>query len=52
MNFETLDWQVRDGILTLTLNRPDRMNAFTVRMADELEHAFRRASVDDARKSE
>lgn len=48
MDFETLDWQVRDGILTLTLNRPDRMNAFTVRMADELEHAFHRASADDA----
>ena len=48
MDFETLDWQVRDGILTLTLNRPDKMNAFTVRMADELEHAFHRASADDA----
>jgi enoyl-CoA hydratase/carnithine racemase len=48
VEFETLDWQVRDRILTLTLNRPDRMNAFTVRMADELEHAFRRASADDA----
>ncbi len=47
MDFQTLDWQVRDGILTLTLNRPDRMNAFTVRMADELEHAFHRASADD-----
>jgi len=48
VDFQTLDWQVRDGILTLTLNRPDRMNAFTVRMADELEHAFHRASADDA----
>ena len=48
MDFETLDWQVRDGVLTLTLNRPDRMNAFTVRMADELEHAFRGANTDDA----
>jgi enoyl-CoA hydratase/carnithine racemase len=48
MSYETLDWQVDDGILTLTLNRPDRMNAFTVRMADELVDAFGRASRDDA----
>jgi enoyl-CoA hydratase/carnithine racemase len=37
-----------DGILTITLDRPDRLNAFTVRMADELEAAFRQANEDDA----
>jgi enoyl-CoA hydratase/carnithine racemase len=47
--YETLRYDVDDddGILTLTLNRPDQLNAFTVQMADDLEHAFRRASVDD-----
>lgn len=40
-----------DGILTLTLNRADRLNAFTVRMADELVEAFGRASSDDAVKA-
>src|SRR5690606_11263112 len=35
-------------VLTLTLNRPDQLNAFTVEMADELEHAFNRASEDDS----
>ncbi len=45
--YETIDYRVEDGILTLTLNRPDALNAFTVEMADELEHAFRRASADD-----
>ena len=25
MTYETLDYQVEDGVLTLTLNRPDRM---------------------------
>jgi enoyl-CoA hydratase/carnithine racemase len=37
-----------EGILTLTLNRPDKLNAFTVRMAQELVEAFTRASDDDA----
>jgi enoyl-CoA hydratase/carnithine racemase len=47
MHYTTLDYAVDDRVLTLTLNRPERLNAFTVTMADELEHAFRRASVDD-----
>jgi len=48
MKYETLDWQVADGILTLTLNRPEQMNAFTVKMSQELVDAFGRASEDDA----
>lgn len=48
MSYATLDYQIADGIATVTLNRPDKMNAFTVQMADELEDAFRRASADDA----
>jgi enoyl-CoA hydratase/carnithine racemase len=45
--YETLDWSVEDGILTLTLDRPDQLNAFTVTMAEELVDAFERASTDD-----
>jgi enoyl-CoA hydratase/carnithine racemase len=37
-----------DGVLTITLNRPARLNAFTVEMADELVQAFGDASSDDA----
>ena len=49
MKFNTLDWAVSpDGILTLTLNRPDKMNAFTVEMANELVAAFNGASADDS----
>jgi enoyl-CoA hydratase/carnithine racemase len=45
--YETLRYEVADGILTLWLNRPDAMNAFTVTMANELVEAFDRASADD-----
>jgi len=47
MTYETLRYEVADGILTLSLNRPDQLNAFTVQMADDLEHAFRRVNDDD-----
>jgi enoyl-CoA hydratase/carnithine racemase len=46
--YTTLDYAVEDGILTLTLDRPDQLNAFTVTMAEELVHAFDRAGTDDA----
>ena len=48
MNYNTLQWQVERGILTLTLHRPHQLNAFTVEMAEELVDAFQRASRDDA----
>lgn len=47
IEYETLKYEVADGILTLWLHRPDNMNAFTVTMANELEAAFDRASADD-----
>ncbi len=47
MSYNTLDYQVTDHILTLTLNRPDQLNAFTVEMSEELIAAFNRASTDD-----
>ena len=47
--YETLLWEVSDdGILTLTLHRPEALNAFTVTMARELEDAFRRVNGDDS----
>jgi enoyl-CoA hydratase/carnithine racemase len=46
--FETISHALdEDGILTITLDRPERMNAFTVRMADELEQSFRELNADD-----
>ena len=48
MTYSTLDWQIDQRVLTLTLNRPAQLNAFTVTMADELVDAYTRASEDDA----
>ena len=48
MSYETLRYEVADGILTLWLDRPESLNAFTVTMANELVDAFDRASTDDA----
>ena len=50
MTYETLHYEITNRILTLTLNRPERMNAFTGRMADELIDAFDKADADDAVK--
>lgn len=47
MNFETVKYEVEDGVLVLTLDRPSALNSFTVQMADDLEAAFRAAAVDD-----
>ena len=48
MSYNTIKYDVADQILTLTLNRPDNMNAFTVEMSEELIDAYNRASDDDA----
>jgi enoyl-CoA hydratase/carnithine racemase len=47
MSYNTIKYETEDNILTLTLNRPEQMNAFTVEMASELIDAFYRASDDD-----
>jgi len=48
MSYNTLSWQIDRRVLTLTLNRPAQLNAFTVEMANELIDAYQRASDDDA----
>ena len=47
MNYNTIKYEIEDNILTITLNRPDKMNAFTVEMSKELIDAFNKASEDD-----
>ena len=47
MSYETLRYEVADQVLTLTLNRPDKLNAFTGQMMAELIAAFDAADADD-----
>ncbi|KQY31038.1 enoyl-CoA hydratase [Caulobacter sp. Root1455] len=47
-SFETLLYAVEDGIATITLNRPEKLNAFTARMMKELIGVFDLTDNDDA----
>jgi enoyl-CoA hydratase/carnithine racemase len=51
-DYETLTWTVDDdGVATLTLNRPEALNSFTVTMARELEQFFRTDAMGDEVKA-
>lgn len=47
MKYTQILYEVSDKILTITLNRPDRLNAFTPTMGKELIDAFSKADADD-----
>jgi len=47
MSYEHIKYEVSDRILTITLNRPKKLNAFTGIMQRELIEAFDRADEDD-----
>jgi enoyl-CoA hydratase/carnithine racemase len=46
--FEQIRYEVADGVLTITLNRPERLNAWTPTMQRELVAALDLADADDA----
>jgi enoyl-CoA hydratase/carnithine racemase len=48
MPYEQILYDVSDRIATITLNRPDKLNAWTLRMSAEVRHAAFRADRDDA----
>ncbi|MCC5887278.1 MAG: enoyl-CoA hydratase/isomerase family protein [Gammaproteobacteria bacterium] len=47
MSFDTILTETSDGLLTITLNRPDRLNAWTYKMGAELGEAIAAANADD-----
>jgi enoyl-CoA hydratase/carnithine racemase len=48
MEFEQLHYAVEGPVATITLCRPDKLNAYTARMGAELAEAISRADADDA----
>jgi enoyl-CoA hydratase/carnithine racemase len=47
MAYQTILYDVADNILTITLNRPEKLNAFTREMMTEMIDAFDQADADD-----
>jgi enoyl-CoA hydratase/carnithine racemase len=45
--YETIRYDVADAIATITLHRPERLNAFTEQMLEEMVRALDRAEADD-----
>ena len=48
MSYTQIAYDVAGGIATITLNRPEKLNAFTATMMHELIDAFDRVDADDA----
>jgi enoyl-CoA hydratase/carnithine racemase len=47
MKYQCINWEIEDNILTLTLNRPEKLNAFNPQMLDELLSALDNANHQD-----
>ena len=47
VSFKTIEMSVDDGVATITLNRPDRLNAWTYQMGDELQVALNEGNAAD-----
>jgi enoyl-CoA hydratase/carnithine racemase len=48
MAYQNIRYEISDGIATITLNRPDKLNAYTTEMGDEVVDAFAKLRQDDA----
>jgi len=47
MNYSEINYQIEDYVATVILNRPDRLNAWTDKMGEEVHDCMKRASGDD-----
>ena len=47
-DFQDLTFEIRDFVCTITLNRPQKRNALSARLVNELIYALELASEDDA----
>ena len=46
MTYETILFDIAEGVATITLNRPDKLNSFTAKMHEELGDALKRIQKD------
>jgi enoyl-CoA hydratase/carnithine racemase len=46
--YQNILFEIADGIATVTLNRPEKLNAYTLEMGDEVVDAFARIKTDPA----
>lgn len=47
VDYEQIITETSDGVLTITFNRPDRLNVWTAHMGQKLRPAFDRADAED-----
>jgi enoyl-CoA hydratase/carnithine racemase len=47
MTYDEIVYEVSDGVATLTLNRPEKLNAWTARMEEQFSDAMRAAGADE-----
>ena len=50
-DYKTIEFTIEDGSAILTLNRPDRLNSFTVEMHEEMQDALSRIETDESIRS-
>ena len=48
MSYENITCDIDRAFMVVTLNRPDKLNAYTGQMGAEIADAFERADADDA----
>src|SRR5580692_3101091 len=48
MDYEAIQYALDGPVATVTLSRPEKLNAYTARMGAELADAFHQADADDA----